>query len=278
MLLNSIKMQLSVIWQKKVATVIFFLLMTLVLVNYFSNVWTYQGTDVVDMYHPMKLLTLSNWSKYSFYLMQYFPLLVVVPAGIALFTDKQLNQYIFIQSRLGARYYLLGKMIVVFSVTFFVFSVPFLIEILLNLIAFPVSAVGDPSNIGIYDVSYISGVHMQLFSGLYIQSPYLYAVVFTLFFGVFSGVLALFTVAVSTFPIKFKVLLFLPVYLLLYLVSLSKQLIPTIPVDTNYFLYLSLFNLFYNPTGSLMAWVTFTVSLCLLSILIIVVKMRRDAM
>ncbi|WP_157065218.1 hypothetical protein [Amphibacillus sediminis] len=266
------------IWQKKVATVIFFLLMTLVLVNYFSNVWTYQGTDVVDMYHPMKLLTLSNWSKYSFYLMQYFPLLVVVPAGFALFTDKQLNQYIFIQSRLGARYYLLGKMIVVFSVTFFVFSVPFLIEILLNLIAFPVSAVGDPSNIGIYDVSYISGVHMQLFSGLYIQSPYLYAVVFTLFFGVFSGVLALFTVAVSTFPIKFKVLLFLPVYLLLYLVSLSKQLIPTIPVDTNYFLYLPLFNLFYNPTGSLMAWVTFTVSLCLLSILIIVVKMRRDAM
>src|SRR5690625_3757716 len=158
-------MQLKVIWEKRIALIIFFLLFGLMLVNYFTNVFTYSGTDIVDMYHPMKILTLSSHSKYSFYLMQYYPLLVVIPAGFTLFADKQVNQYIFIQSRVGARNYYLGKFIVVFLVTFIVFTVPFLIEILLNVIAFPITATGDPSNLSIYQR--IEEIRMYLLSDLY---------------------------------------------------------------------------------------------------------------
>ncbi|MCD8501320.1 MAG: hypothetical protein LRY71_06075 [Bacillaceae bacterium] len=125
MLLQSIDMQLKVIWERRVATMILFLLFSMMLVNYFQNIITFRGTDAIDMYHPMKLLTLSGWSEYGFYLRQYYPLLVAIPAGFSLFADKQLNQYIFIQSRVGARHYYLGKFIVVFIVTFFCLTISF---------------------------------------------------------------------------------------------------------------------------------------------------------
>lgn len=277
MLRNSIHMQLRVIFEKKVALIIFFILCALMLTNYFTNVFTYKGTDIVDMYHPMKILTLSNYSEYSFYLMQYYPLLVVIPAGFSLFADKQLNQFIFIQSRVGARQYYLGKLIVVFIVTFFIFTTPFLIEILLNIMAFPITAIGDPSNLGVYHPSYIGLVNMYLLSDFYIHAPFLYAISFTLIFGIFSSILAVFTVAVSTFPIKFKVLLFLPVYVLLYLLGALYQLIPTLNIDTNYFFYLRFYRSFYNPTGSLIALISFSILLFIGSVLTVIFQMRKDA-
>jgi hypothetical protein len=276
MLFHSINMQLKVIWERKVATFILFLLISLMLVNYFNNVFTYRGTDVINMYHPMKLLTLSSYSEYSYYIMQYFPLLVVIPAGFSYFADKHLNQFIFIQSRVGARNYFLGKLIVVFLVTFFVFTVPFLIEILLNILAFPTTAVGDPSNRSTYEL--IDLFNMYLFSSLYKFSPYLYALFFTLVFGFFSSVLAIFTVAVSTFPIKFKVLLFLPVYVLLYLLGMVKQLFPAVTFETTYFFYLGFYHPLRDSTSSLLVFFSFTMILLVLSVLIISIKMKKDAL
>lgn len=277
MLKNSIKMQWNVLWERRTATIMLALVTALMLVNFFSNVWIYQGRDVLDMYHPMKLLTLSSWSQYSYYLMQYYPLLVVIPAGFALFADKQLNHYIFIQTRVGAKAYYWGKLVVVFLVTFLVFAGPFLLEIILNIIAFPINAVGDPANFGVYDANYLDQIDMQLFSSLYAKSQYAYALVFTLIFGLISGVLAIFTVAVSMFQIRYRIFLFLPCYLLLHLLAYVNQLIPVITLETNYFFYLVFYNHFRNATGSSIALVVITLSICLVSILIFSIKMRKDA-
>lgn len=272
MLMNSIKMQLRVIWERKVATTMFVILLALVLLNYFNNVFTYKGTDIVDMYHPMKLLTLTYYSGYSYYLMQYFPLIVVIPAAFSLYADKVSKQIIFIQSRIGARNYYLGKLIVVFVVTCFVFSVPFLIEIILNMIAFPTSATGNTFN---YDEFQFFDLIKQYFlTDFYIFSPFWYSVFFTLVFGVFSGILVMLTVAISTFPIKFKVLLFLPVFLFLNLLYYFKNLFPEI--ETSHFFYLTLFNPHINSTGSLLflssiVFITLTVSIAIISY-----RVRKD--
>lgn len=266
MLMNSIKMQLRVIWERKVATTMFVILLALVLLNYFNNVFTYRGTDIVDMYHPMNLLTLTYYGEYSFYLMQYYPLIVVIPAAFSLYADKVSKQIIFIQSRVGARNYYLGKLIVVFLVTCFVFSVPFLVEIILNMIAFPTSATGNPSNID--EFQFFGLIKQYFLSDFYIFSPYLYSVFFTLVFGVFSGILAMLTVAISTFPIKFKVLLFLPVFIILNLLYYFKEIFPEI--ETNHYFYLRLFSLHINSTGSILflsaiVFITLTVSLTIIS-------------
>lgn len=275
MLLQSINMQWRVIVEKKVATGVFFFLFSIMLVNYFTNIFTYSGTDIVDMYHPMKLLTLSNYSEYSFYLLQYYPLLLVVPAGFSLFADKQYNQLLFIQSRVGISNYYWGKLIVVFFVTFIVFTVPFLLEILLNIIAFPTTAVGDPSNLSLYDPSYINVVNMYFLSDLFIISPYLYAVIFTLIFGLFSSVLAMFTVAISTFPIKYKVFLFLPVYALLSVFGMMKQIFPTLTIETNYFFYFAFFYPIAESTKSLIGLFIFMGIVLVVSLLLILFKIRK---
>ncbi|KPB06041.1 hypothetical protein [Bacillus sp. CHD6a] len=275
MLLQSINMQWRVIVEKKVAMIVFFFLFSIMLVNYFTNLLTYSGTDIVDMYHPMKLLTLSNYSEYSFYLLQYFPLLLVIPAGFSLFGDKQNNQLLFIQSRVSIGAYYWGKLIVVFLVTFIIFTVPFLLEILLNIIAFPNSAVGDPSNLSWYDASYIEMVSMYFLSDLFIFSPYLYAIVFIFIFGLFSSVLAMFTVAISIFPIKYKVLLFLPVYALLYVVGMAKQLFPTLTLETNYFYYFAFYYPIANSTKSLTGLFVFIGIIFVVSVLLILFKIRK---
>lgn len=277
MLSRSIQMQWRMIWERKIAKILLFLFFCVVLINYFHNVLTYKGTDIVDMYHPMKLLTLSNYSEFCFYLLQYYPLFVVIPAGFSLFADHRCNQYIFLQSRVGARNYYLGKLIAVFCVTFTVFTVPFLIEILLNCLAFPMAATGDPSNLGFYHETYIGITNMYLFSSLYYQSPYMYAVFFTLAFGVASGILAMFTIAISTFPIKYRVLLFLPVYLLLYGIGLLKQIVPTISVETNYFYHLGFYYPVKNGMESFIAFWIFMFLLLCLSLLMVFYKMRKDA-
>lgn len=277
MLLNSIKMQLLFFLERKIATLVFFLLFCLVLVNFFHNVITYKGSDLFNMYHPMTLLTLSSFSEYCFYLLQYYPIIVVIPAGFSLFNDKRLNQYIYIVSRVGVKNYYIGKLISVFFVTFLVFTLPFLLEIVLNCIAFPMDAVGEPSNYGFYTESYVAIITKYIFSSLYIQSPYLYAIFFTLVFGILSGVLAMFTVAISTFPIKFKVLLFLPVYVLLHGLAMVKQSYPSISFDTNYFFYLGLYNPVFHPKENLIAYFAFIIVVFCLSIFIVLLKMRKDA-
>ncbi|SEN56707.1 hypothetical protein SAMN04488134_101373 [Amphibacillus marinus] len=277
MLKNSIKMQLSVLWERKTATIIFALLMVLVLVNFFSNVLTYQGRDVLDMYHPMKLLTFSTWSEFSYYLRQYYPLLVVIPAGFSLFADHQLNQFIFIQTRIGSKAYYWGKIVTVFLVTFCVFTLPFLIEIGLNMLAFPTHAVGDPSNLGILDQVYLNTIS-TLFFPIIKQSVYAYAFIFTLFVGVISGILSIFTVSVSAFRIKFKVLLFLPVYLLLHFTAYLKQLVPTINFDTNYFFYLVMHEPVRNVKANSIAIAIFMLITVCTSLLIFLMKMNKDAL
>ena len=272
MLMNSIKMQLRVILERKVATTMFIILLAIMLVNYFNNVFTYQGTDIVDMYHPMKLVTLTYYSENSFYLMQYYPLIVVIPAAFSLYADKVSKQIILIQSRVGARNYYLGKLIVVFLVTSFVFAAPFLIEIVLNMIAFPTSAIGDPSNIDEYQ--FLSTIKQYFLADFYIFSPFLYTVFYTLVFGVFSGILAMFTVAISTFPIKFKVLLFLPVFIVLNLFAYLKDFFPKI--ETNHFFYLTLFNPHYNPNGSVLVLSSLVFIILTVTLVIFSYRIRED--
>lgn len=67
-------------------------LFLLVGTNYINNVILFKGTDIIEMYHPMKLLLLSfNRGIYSadsiMFFMQLYPLLLAFPAGSILALD-----------------------------------------------------------------------------------------------------------------------------------------------------------------------------------------------
>ena len=274
MLCRFIKLQTGEMLRKKTTVALYLALLCLVLYNFLSNVFTYRGTDIVEMIQPMKLLLLSNDNRLSFFLLMCWPLLVVLPAGFGYLSDKQAGEIPLLQARVGWKTYLTGKCIAAFIATFLVFTLPFLIEIGLNCLAFPLQAIGDIWNHSTISEYYVFMVRSYLFHQIYLLSPYLYAVLCTLLFGLMSGILAVFTVAVSTFSfMKYKILAFIPGYVLLSLVGLLRQSIPSIRVDTHYYYYLSLFSVGDKSTAG---YLIVACAMLALSACIVAGKSRKD--
>ena len=211
------------------ALLAFGLLLALMLNNFVENVLEHQGTEVVLMYHPMKLLSLShdktNYKADTMMLLvQLVPLLICIPAALSLAREQHTGASVLMASRLGSRTYLFSKVTAVFVVTTLVFSLPFLLEIVLNCVSFPLKATGDLANWTIYDDEYIQTTQHFLLYPLYRLSPYLYAVVETIRFGATMGLLAAATLTLSALVrVKFRVLLLLPPFLLLQLSAYLSQ-------------------------------------------------------
>lgn len=276
MLLKSVRMQIKSILNHKEIFIIMCILMLFVFVNYFTNIIKYNGKDITDMYFPMKLLLLSSGSgATNYYFMQYFPLLVIIPAGFSYVYDRDSKEIIYIQSRVGLKHYYIGKIISVFLVAFFVFTIPFIIEIIINCIAFPINATGDLSNANIYEKVYIELVGNYFFHNLYVIHPYIYTFLITLIFGLICGVLTVFVVAISMYNIKFKILLFLPVYILLYGIGMIGHIVPSIKVSLSYFDYLSIYDC---SRKSLIGYFLIIVLILLVSIVMIMTKSRKDSL
>ena len=132
MFLNSIKMLLLEMLRKKTVVFTFFLVLAFVMANFYHNMFNNNEIQYISqMYDPIKMLTLSDWSVSGYFFMEYFPLLVVVPTSCAYLTDRDTKMKIYIESKTGKGYYWYAKLIVVFLTTFLIFTIPFFIEIML---------------------------------------------------------------------------------------------------------------------------------------------------
>ena len=229
MYLNATRTQIKLLLFQWGALLAFGLLLALVLNNFVENVLEFQGTDTLLMYHPAKLLSLSHNKSYYkadtiMLLVQLVPLLICIPAALSLAKEQHTGESVLMVSRLGARTYLFSKVAAVFVVTTLVCSLPFLLEIVLNCISFPLKATGDLANWSIYEEEYIETTKNFLLYPIYRVSPYLYAVVETLRFGATMGLLAAATTTLSALVrVKFRVVLLLPVFLLLQLSAYLSQ-------------------------------------------------------
>ena len=153
-------------------------------------------------------------------LVQLLPLLVGWPAGLALAADRGLGTDTMLVARLGRKLYVTSKLTAVFIATAIVFSVPFLLEIVLNCLSFPLTATGNLIRIDAFDSDYADIIGNYLCPWLYRFSPYLAAVLGTIGFGLFAGLLACVTASLSLFVrIRFRVFLLLPVFILLYAIT-----------------------------------------------------------
>ena len=248
MFFSSFRTQFLFAIRQKITLATFGLLFLIVRLNFVDNVLTFQGMDITNMYHPMKLLALSYNRIYhnadnTLLLIQLYPLLVACPAGLLYAREWQIGLNTLMESRVGALTYKLSKLAAVFFVTAVVFTLPFMIEILLNIVAFPTNAIGDLSNLNTYDPSYLQSIKNYIFCDLYLVSPYLYAVVMTVLFGILSGILGMTICAFSmTIHTKFRLLYLLPTYLLL---NFTIYILPSIAdtgVKIEWYHYFFLFN------------------------------------
>lgn len=254
MLRQSVKTQLLWGIRQRGFILTFAFVFILVIFNYCWNVFEFQGMDTVQMFHPAKMLLLSyNKTYYSadmaLLFIQLYPVLVTCPASFSVAGEKNTKEHILIISRIGSLNYNLSRWISTFVLTAVVFIVPFLLELVLNVLAFPIAATGDFTQWNIYDPQYMEMVEHYFFSDLYINNIYICTIAGILFFGIMSGLLGALTAGISAvFRIKYRITLFLPVFLLLnlsiYLPPLFKELglIQDIKYVTGWYNYFLLFN------------------------------------
>lgn len=276
MLIKSIKTQLKIIQQRKTYYLMFIAVFGWMLCNYFHNVFEFSGRDVLDTYQPMRILLLAGNGIYYHIFVMLFPIVVILPAAFSFLLDKDVNEHVFLQSKVGRTSYYLGKLIATFIATLMVFTIPFLIEIILNCIAFPMGATGLTSNLSLYDNVELMNIKRMLIPSLYINSIYAYAIVNTLIFGIVSGLLASFSLALSiNINFKFKAMLFLPTYILIYALSMIDDIIPNIGFKTDYYSY---FDIFDTSNKSFITYLLFALTILGVSLGLILIKARKDSL
>lgn len=273
-MLKSIKMQTSVLLRKKSTAIVFFILVILVLINFYTNIKEFRGGDANTMIHPMRMLFLSDsFERNNVLFFQYFPLFVVVPSAFAYLCDKNSREIVFIQSRVGKKDYYIGKFVSCFIVTFLLYTIPFILEALLNCIAFPVESYGAVGIGSFFESDYIKHVNGYMWTTLWYFNSYLYTFLNILGIGFASAVLATFTLALSTFSIvKFKILLFIPVYALLYLMGTIEKIFK-LDFTTSYYAYIGMFN---SKQKSSLGLLLFLVTLIIITCIILFIDIRRD--
>ena len=104
-----------------------------------------------------------------------YPILVAVP-GRFLIKEQQTKEEVYMIYQGKNRYYKRAS----FFKTTIVFTVPFMLEMLMNMLSFPMNAIRDLSNLSIYNTDYATMVHNYIGSNLY-SIPGLYAILTTLF-------------------------------------------------------------------------------------------------
>lgn len=270
-MVNVFRMQMSVMWNRKSTIAMYVLMCGLVGANFITNVKNYAGYNVWNMYHPMRLALLGDYGSFSLSFMQYFPFLVVLPAAFTYFSDRNCRENIIIETKTNRKAYYTGTMLAVFATTFLVFAAPLFFEMILNCIAFPIQALGDQSNISMFENS--SMIDGYLFSELWILNPFLYTFLMILLFGCVAGILACFASVCSlTIIVRFRVFIFIPVYVLLQIIIMLEDVFK-LDFSTHYFFYLRFFCSYRNNELCYMGAI---VVLLVLTSIMLFIKMRKD--
>lgn len=156
-----------------------------------------------------------------------FPIIVLLPFSFSLINDETTNAAILYQSRASYFKYYLAKASAAFIGSFIIMFLPCLLNLIQVYLTFPISGrILDGFNISSSSYShslfnlYNSSLnfHNNPFESIIITNPFLYDVIYLLCFSLYSGIIGLFGLSLSTlFKPKYKILLFLP-YIIISLV------------------------------------------------------------
>lgn len=237
-MIGLVKCQISLITKKLGYKVSLAIMLLVVITNYIGNIREYFGINLADMVAFLNLSIMSEEKSISWFITQSYPFLVVIPAGFSLATDKATKTDLLWISRCGKIKYHISKIIAVFIVTFICFTLPLCVELLLNVVAFPVDARGNLQGAALYSNEYNQAVSTFYLFEMYYKNPICYAIILIVFLGIISGMLAVITVAISTMYYKYKAYLILPVYLILYGMGLISGIFEQFPFETSYSYYI----------------------------------------
>jgi hypothetical protein len=228
---NSIRTQLSIMVARRDFQIVFTFVLALTLYSYVGNLLEYRNTDYSSVYSWHFLYagnTMANtWSVFSV----LYPFLAVFPFGFSYMQDRKvrlLNNYIL---KSGKKNYFRSKLIVAFVGGFAIIAIPFVINLILCYATFPhtyFSPLQYEQTLTGDQVDRDTVFAAKPFAELFVQSLPLYNLLYLLFFSLFTGLLSAFSMALSFVIRRFKILLFVPLFVLFQLGSYMSGVIGNI--------------------------------------------------
>lgn len=219
--------EMYLLLHKKSLWISFWLVMLYSLSFFIRDAWIYisgHGGAVYDAsYYFVGIEKQDNRLQEIFAMV--FPLLVAFPFSFSYTEERRsrVMQYTFPYVSKGA--YFLGKIASAFLGGFFVIGIPYLINALLNILAF------GSNNMTPFGVKGSPDFYLNIFSSnlmpclkFYLEHPLWYIVIFSVVLGIFAGILSAFSCGVGFYLHKIPLLVFLPVYLLFFLSSRYSSL------------------------------------------------------
>lgn len=179
-----------------------------------------------------------NNGLWNMYLMVY-PFLVVMPFATSYISDYKNRLMVIYASRVSRRNYYLSKLVASFIGSALVVAIPFLLNLLLCNIFFP----HNLNYWSIYPMRSYYGNLLGLtfayehissqipFLGVLLSSPVLYGVLYIFLFSFISGLLGMLAMAISFVVKRFKIILYIPIYVLIQILSNMDMVVLNAAID-----------------------------------------------
>ena len=210
-----IKTQVNILIRQKGAQLCFLIMLSLIIGNYIVNLFDYRNIDQACVPNFLKLSVLDDENKFGWYFMTFMTFLVVLPGGLSIAKEKKTRIDIHIISSCGGRlHYYIAKIVAVMLVTFCCFAIPFLIELVLNLCAFPIEESESLLSVDIAYKQYCGEIQECFLFDWFYKNPVLYVLARIGISSVLLSLVALIPLACSCVYSKYYAYLMVPVYLL----------------------------------------------------------------
>jgi len=283
-LIHATRMQISLMLNQLNFKLSFTIVMIYALLTYFIHLISYINIDVSVMLSSDALFIGNEDNPLFNLFIKVFPFIVVFPFAFSNILDREVNILPLLCTRMTKSHYYWSKLITSFIGGFLIILIPFLINLLLLKITFPNN---NNSHFGPYnsltyiqDLTgsnvYVSTVSTGLpFLKLYLYSPLLYNLFFTIMLALFAGILSMFALSFSLWIKKYKVILLIPIFLLFYLSDIADHLSYNLKYYINFRLldYVTI-----NTSFGKLPWffIAFCLSLLIFSVLRIWIAIRLD--
>lgn len=273
---HAIKAEFSIAVRKKGFQITFLGMLAYVTIVTLYYIREQTGYDVSQLYHPAVLSGLNTYCEFSSTLYALFPFIIIFPGGFLIFNDRKTQINMYILSREGKMRYYIAKITVCSSTTFLAVTLPFLMELLINVLIFPQDGGRALSGWSIFADQTLLDISRNLFGSLYIDHIYLYCILSIAVFGIFSGCAAVFTMGISTFKINYRVILLLPVSLVNWLCNMMGNLFSSVQFETSWYAYLFFFGSY--PDSNYLYFLLLALILLMTGILLVCINgiLRKD--
>ena len=211
----------------------FLLSVFLVNASFIYGALTNSGRDILYSKSPEEFYIGSAYNTFWNLYAGIWPFLIVLSAATSFIKEKKYYCLGTGLYRSTYRNFIYAKVIAAAIGSMIVIGIPMFLNLLQSYLIFPhtknVSYAVYP--LMDYDRFLLSGTHMYQIGGkgfpllgLYLRSPFLYTSLFMLTFVLFTGVCSAFVMSLSFHFSRSRILLFLPIYAIVFISSKAKQI------------------------------------------------------